>query len=915
MKKLLKFLSITGIIATFAMMAACTDSGTDKEDPTPTPNPEPENPQPELTYSMSVAQKAVNPSDATFELSTENILSYAYVVQAKDDAIEVLPDVVLATGITGTCDEGGKTLVTVSKLMPESSYIVKFVGIQSNEEFYKDVIPVEITTGKFNGEVTFFNVDYRSVSVNIQLPEGAIKEGNVVKWNIFDIVTLNMEEGQMTDAERLNMHDKVYGQYFTDEATLTFNEENNWFTPPAEFASGEDDLVARYYPLSPGQPTILMLGEFQYNPIESDWRAGWGPGYYDWCFNMEAYLNDYYKHNGKVDQSKYWTGYHKRVPFTVKEPGELGVIPDIDINLTPKGTGSIDVTFKEGMAYCCVSVLDEPTFKDYLMPALNNDKSLLPWYNTSYNAFMNIGAISLFESTPLIAEKNYYLERDVNYILMVSSLNEDGSKRSFYERKFQLPQPKLPAPVAQITAVPNPETGKSSDSSVWFNLRAVNGDAEEVRYIANYEREWMAMQNQYTKAGYTEQEALLMMLQQYGGYIPEKGSTDKTELNQINSAEGLTIEFSSRADANNICGFVVFNKEGTPSEVVLAQSRTDKEPAATPIASTLYEDLKGDWTLSATVTGQEYVNNVLTPFTREHSSDVTIGDISYETTLPEEVYMIYSRQGMDKDEVDAIYSQFCTAIDEFNENTRAQNRILCQGFDFETSSYGGVSYAAFSNPYELFISPDYSGYNYESPIYDFGPKWYFQVQEGGTSVAVPFNVNYFAPAAQWLYYVYQLMPVGQDGYLPYVRDEYSKVQTGFCPVEISDDKNTITIKPYVHTDGKSYYLTLCRFFESQGQVQVPLRIVSDIVMTRKSTAAPAAAKVATNSKVECSTFATGKPIVQKRARWTSRTAFNTSAKIVKPTPRTFRPINSEIFQQNVKNYIKHIHGEDVKSIR
>ncbi|MBR2961639.1 MAG: hypothetical protein IKC42_01235 [Alistipes sp.] len=274
MKKLLKFLSITGIIATFAMMAACTDSGTDKEDPTPTPNPEPENPQPELTYSMSVAQKVVNPSDATFELSTENILSYAYVVQAKDDAIEVLPDVVLATGITGTCDEDGKTLVTVSKLMPESSYIVKFVGIQSNEEFYKDVIPVEITTGKFNGEVTFFNVDYQSVSVNIQLPEGAIKEGNVVKWNIFDIVTLNMEEGQMTDAERLNMHDKVYGQYFTDEATLTFNEENNWFTPPAEFASGEDDLVARYYPLSPGQPTILMLGEFQYNPIESDWRAG-----------------------------------------------------------------------------------------------------------------------------------------------------------------------------------------------------------------------------------------------------------------------------------------------------------------------------------------------------------------------------------------------------------------------------------------------------------------------------------------------------------------------------------------------------------------------------------------------------------------------------------------------------------------
>ncbi len=912
MKNFFKFLSIAGVIASFAMMAACTDSGTDKGDPTPDPDPTPDTPT--VTYSMSVAQKEVNPSEATFELSTENIASYAYLIQAKADAFDVLPDVVLATGILGNCDESGKTLVTIKNLMPESSYIAKFVGIQTNEEFYKDVIAVEITTGKFSGEVTFFNVDYLSASVNIQLPEGTIKEGNVVKWGLFDVVTLNMEEGQMTDAERLNQHDAVYANYFTKEVTLTFNEENNWFTPPAEYANDENELIARYYPLSAGQPSILMLGEFSYNPIESDWRAGWGPGYYDWCFDMNSYLEAYYNGVGQVDQNQYWTGYHKRIPFTTKEPDDLGVLPDIDINLTPKGTGSIDVTFKDGIAYCCVAVVDDATYK-VIMPYLNNDKSLLPWYVTSYNAFMNIGAISLEKSTPLVAENYFYLERDVKYHLFAAALNDDASKRSYYETTFKLPQPTLPAPVAEIKAVPNPETGKTSDSAVWFNLRAVNGDADVVRYIANYEREWMAMQNQYTKAGYTEQEALLMMLNQYGGYIPEKGSTDTSELKKINSAEGLTIEFSSRADANNICGFVIYNTEGTPSQVVLAESRTDKEPAATPIASTLYDDLKGEWTLTATVTGQEYINNILTPFTRSHSSDVTIGDISYESTLPEEVYMIYSRQGMDKEEVDAIYAQFRTAVDDFNKQTRAQNRILCQGFDFENYEYRGISYAAYRNPYELFIDPEYSGYDYESPIYDFGPKWYFQVQEGGTSVAVPFNVSYFAPAAQWLYYVYQFMPVSDAGYLPYLRNEYAQIETGYCPVEIAEDKNTITIKPYIHTDGKPYYLNLCRYFESAGEAQVPLKIVSDIVMTRKSGTAPATAKVAKSAKAECSVFKADKPIVTKKARWTSRTAFNTTAKIVKPETRTFRPINLETFQQNVKNYIKKLHGESVRETR
>lgn len=916
MKNFFKFLSLAGIVATIAMMAACTNAQTDTPETPEDPTPD----VPAVTYSMSAASKSVNPSDATIELETENIVSYAYMVQKKSEQSDLLPDVILAGGITGTCDEDGKTEVVVKSLMPESTYVVKFVGVQSDEEFYKDIVSVEFTTGAYTDEITFFNNETMSVSVHINLPEGAIQEGNVVKWGLYDAVTINMEEGNMAFAERINQHDEVYANYFTDKVTLTFNEETNWFLPPEEYRSDDEDIIARWYPLSPGQPSHLVLGEFKYNPIESSYRAGWGPGYYDWCFDFEGWLNQL-QTTGNADETAFWNGYFKNIEFKVKDSEPMDIVPDITFNLTPKGTGTIDVTFKDGICYSCVAILDKPTL-NYVMPYLNNNKSWLPWYITSYNAFINIGALSLEKSTQLVVEDLYFLDRDTEYVMMVSSLSDEvGTKRSYYETPFKLPQPKLPAPEAEITAVPDPNTGNTSDEFVWFNLRAKNKDADIVKYIANYEREWMQLQKQYTKAGYSEQEAIKMILDQYGATITaiknENGTYDTTEIDAINSDKGYTIQFSSRADATTICGFVVYNSEGTPSEVVVATARSDKEKAATPIESTLYEDLKGDWTLTATVTGQEYVNNILTPFTREHSSDVTIGDISYETTLPEEVYMIYSRMGFTPEEVDAFFQQFCTAVDDFNANTRAQNRILCNGFDFEISEYAGLSYAAYRDPYSLFIDTEYSGYNYESPIFDFGPKWYFQVQEGGTTVTVPFDITYFAPSAQWRYYVYQLVPVNQNGYLPYATTETGEKVMGQCPVEISEDKNTITIKPFVDRENQTYYLCLCRYFESQGgQMQVPLRIVSDIVLKRKATTEVASVKATSAGKnIKAQTISTNIPFENKMVRMASRTAFNTAAKIVKPETKSIRVVNEEMFRQNVKNYVEGLRKNRAKSNR
>ena len=237
------------------------------------------------------------------------------------------------------------------------------------------------------------------------------------------------------------------------------------------------------------------------------------------------------------------------------------------------------------------------------------------------------------------------------------------------------------------------------------------------------------------------------------------------------------------------------------------------------------------------------------PYTATHTSNVTIGNFEYPENLTEEHYQIFNRHGVSRENADLYYGEFKTAAKTFIDNTRDQNRILMNGFDLA----GGLhSYFTYSDPFSLFVSDTYNGYTSEMPLYDFGPKWYLEVAADG-SVTAPFNINYFTPMSSWYaenYAIYESHFIAYDPIngLPvgYMGDAEGNYVNGHFPVEISEDGNTITIKPLVHS-GVSYYPNAAVYY-GMGQYSVQVAVISEIVLTRNTSAAAAPAqKVAKKS--------------------------------------------------------------------
>ena len=649
------------------------------------------------------------------------------------------------------------------------------------------------------------------------------------------------------------------------------------------------------------------------------------------------------KNKKAPDQSKYWSGYNRREFMEAKAPTKMSAKCDVKMNLTPRG-GKITITPAEGIYGFCFAIV-EPSLQMQILPLLNNQTKYMQWYITSYHSFANSVSLTSFGPIEMNLEEFYDMKQNTEYTLHITALgNETGSKQSYATHKFTLPKATKPASKVTVKAIDNPN-GENVWNQAWFNIKCESGDAYKVRYIANYEREWMAVVNSYTKAGYTEADALEMLLGSYGA------SFSAEEVAAINSAEGYNIRFDSRADANTFLGVRVMNDEGTVSTAV-GQCRTVKEPFATPVNSPLFEELKGEWTATTTIQYNHYHychtpgdtnhdcgklykgdgkytiiteddadNNYIVQATEQISSKVVIGEIGYESTLPEEVYQLFfnSSNLKTKEQVDAVYNQFKTTVDDFNANVRGQNRILCKGFELEydadkiscqvpehNDKPDGKIYTQFASPYDLFIADEktYSAYNYESPVFDFGPKWYLEIDANG-NVTAPFNTNYFAPMAQWVPdgSVYQFVGLSQSASLPYVRDAEGNIINAHFPVTISADKNTITINPLKHTysmkDENGITVTKTEDFypnigrDYNGQIQ----FYSRIVLTRKGTATTASAKVAPAAVNGGQIKSLDK--VQAITAPKSRTALPaTNEKIVAPTKVDYKILSAEEFKAN-----------------
>ena len=180
-------------------------------------------------------------------------------------------------GTTGSLSNGDN-LVTVSGIEGNHTYAISAAFKISDNEFYSEVLTAEFTTGDYTQNLTLVNTTYDGFTVHFKRPE-EVQEGNVVRYGVLNLALYNEHKTsrQTTDAMMLGLNDEFYGNYWTCDADLSYNDDNILKRDEnGDLVIMYEDYVTVHDKIAPGEPLVFIVGEFTKG--ESLW--GWGEGYY-----------------------------------------------------------------------------------------------------------------------------------------------------------------------------------------------------------------------------------------------------------------------------------------------------------------------------------------------------------------------------------------------------------------------------------------------------------------------------------------------------------------------------------------------------------------------------------------------------------------------------------------------------------
>lgn len=845
--------------------------------------------------------KSVAPSTATLEVQTSGLSAVAWQAVRTDllsaEELEALtapmPVLIFAKGESKDVTNGTNEVV-VKNLTPNSTYRVYIVGeIASDGTLTKEATVVDgVQTTDFNEDVRVYDVNYRGFSVDVRVDPKVKEEGNLIKWAASDLFLFNKNrynaKGLQANEALMNFNDSPsgWGEFYFDESTTIVLNELNAYPKNPDGTPNTDSDAYYYETLVPGQPEVIMFGEFGFGQS----NVGWGWGNYIPLFDYGMWSSAVAQNGGEpVDEAPYWDGFYYFDIHKTQEPEKLDESL-IDVKIE-RGTDDamVTVTTDESIEAVFIMCLGDEEH-DVAFHHLGNTYEHFQWYATSLCGMME-GASATYYPT---AKNNYTVRTALSeYFINVSQTSHywvyvvgakgdiegDGYPDFHYQvceaYDFDLIPTTKTAPELVVEAI-EPTKPNTASFRVFCPTAAEGNGADKGFFIANYEKEWLM-------AGMSAQELIDAYAMAYG---EEENPFMFTaiELDKING-EGLIVEFPSRPNENFHFAAMIKNDEGTPTYSDKVVCRTYETPVA-KVESEYFELLKGEWTASATVRYKKLREGVDTEdesLTEEdlyeskentHYSQVTIGAAEYPEVLPESVYATYAELGItSREKVDEYYADLTEAIDLFNETYEAQNRILASGFDFSGEMLPYLPYFNFQSAYDLFTSTTYNGLSNAMPVYDFGPKWHFEVTQNGELV-VPFNCDYYAPMGSWYSdNFYGLQEIHMIAYEPTTHmalGNFAGGVTGYFPVEVSEDGNTITIKPMKY----DYNGTTLYFYPNVGvyggvdannnpSYGMSISIVSEIVLTRNNGGvAPAALAPARSGNVTAPVVETIEPLFE-----------------------------------------------------
>ena len=825
MKNLLKLLVVTALCAFSCVFTGCQEKLKGNE------------------FSLSV--KEAGADFITLAVTASKPMEIAYKVTTK--AQLVTPAVLFKTGEVIEVADGD--VIELREGIQQDTHYYIYAVARFDETTYSERISLEATTTKyeFNELITIVETYLDGYKAHITVPQEtkdrnhAIRAGSMpLSWYYL----MTSSKGQTTvDVQAIASNGNPYeGHMFTD-STIVLNDKNVILLDEKgnPVLDENNEQIDIHDPIVPGEPTILIAGETYYGTPED----------FNYVVGYTAPTKDSWSVPYFDPEKREWLGAFQKKEFFTKEPTLCDATVEIDI---PED----EITVTDAMIYFEMSddaysyfyiVLDNSTYNQILSTYLNGNEDWYRWFLTSYIGFYEWGIFPETENIAVNAASSFVepLTGGETYHVLVTVFgDEDGATQRFIHKTFKAKDKTKVAPVIDVTAI------ESSDPySVTFNIKAgadSKGNVQPIMgafWVCNYARDFELMFN----ADYT-----------YATLLKNMGWTfSSEEIAQVNSPEGLTVTFPTldgevtrfaAYGCNDEYTFNVIDEEHTAG---WADCKSPLAESVAPVSSELFTLLEGDWTASAKLRAmqQEPDGSILT-YHVDHKSKINISASAPElpATLDESVYGLYAgtpeKPGKSKEEVDNMYEELKELSDLFTESRLVgQNRLLCSGFmDFDPAAPQlGVNRLEFRSPYDLFVATDYSSVDVSQLIYDFGPKWFLQIQEDG-SVIVPFHSMMLPPMSNWPGYAFYTGGVA-DGMAFYDSNES---YPGF-PVEISDDLNTITIKPIVLNDGATdyYYYMNAIGVSQQGGLEIISTVITDIVLKRGWTETAAA-----SSKVACS---------------------------------------------------------------
>lgn len=731
---------------------------------------------------FEVSLKSADQVSAEISINASNITEIAYVLSTEE--ADYSDHAVLFK--TGTAVDPKEKSLKLEGLDANKTYWIYFAA-KTGTDFFEDIRELEFKTldYEFKDLLTVVETDYMGYSVRITVPESVRKEPEKygIRYNfgsICDVMDAKYGMGRTWAANLLeNGHGCMGWQETQSDTTVVISpyNENRLNPDGSEYQDPDVGPVTLHLPVAPGEPYVFIAGEYRYGNIEEN---GWGwtygspekdTGYYIPLWDQDAWTTanggpdpkreymvlDEAKGLMTTNEEEYWTGAIQAKFFRTKLPAELDTemeiyVDDKDLLDEPVNdqytlaNSPVDAAIKiipDDKVYCySYFICNDAFYRQLVDDLLLGHEDWLQWFVCSYYGMRSLsiptvaGPLNNQMASEVIGTN---LEPETLYhILITATADENGSKQKFFHKKFETPAKVLDPPVIKVTAV---EDGQN-EYFAKFNIKAPNKDVVSAMYGADYKREFIL---DFNTGDY-----------QYEDFAQNPLSEE--DIKQINSDEGLEIWINSTDGQTTRCVVVGYNEELTRNVVfspekegpcdAIADCKTKMLDMVPPVNSPLFDDLKGVWTATAKMLVRTYDdNNVLQIYQTNAKQKIEIMNSITLPALTSADYDIYQSFGIGKEEVDVLYQDLQREVDHFNDYRLVyRNRLLCLGwFDYD---FYDPSRLLAKSPYDLFVYDEYSCIDNAQIMYEFGPKWYLEV-DGDGNVTVPFDMWETPPMTAW----------------------------------------------------------------------------------------------------------------------------------------------------------------------